>query len=140
MYSLFYISIFGLISIYLAVQVIKQRRKSQTAYGSGDAGSNGDLTRAVTAHGNFSTYIPVLAILLMGLDLQMKFNPELSNYHWLVHLFGILVLLGRIFHAYGLLVGEKGNKFMGRIYGMMMTFLSIALMSLANIIFSFISL
>lgn len=126
----FYAAFAVLIYIYISVQVIKERRKSKIAYGSGE---NTDLARAVAAHGNFAAYAPMAFILLFSLEFQFTF----LQFAWgiyLIHLIGLFFVLGRILHFQGIYYGEKNNNFKGRVRGMILTFSTLAVAALANLI------
>lgn len=121
-----YAGLFGLVLIYLSVQVIKQRMKHRVALLDGGVTP---LQRAIRAHGNFCEYVPVFLILLLLV--------EISSYSvWILHLSGIIFLLGRISHFTSLikvepLSGAAGNtNIRYRQIGMMCSFGVIAMLSL----------
>ena len=84
-----YAATLGLLLIILSDLVTRSRRRSQVSLGHG-----GDpmLERTMRAHGNFVEYVPLGLILLALIEVK---HPEL----WVVHLFGILLLAGRLLHA-----------------------------------------
>lgn len=90
-------ALLALLYIVLAVQVIRGRYRTRTALGSG-----GDpaLERAIRAHANFAEYVPLILILLLLLELQ-------GAWPWLVHLLGLLLLVGRASHAFGISSTEE---------------------------------
>ena len=91
------------------------------------------MTKALRAQANFAEYVPMILILLF-------FAEETSISIYLLHLCGGLLLIGRISHAYSLLVAEQwdGKKIQGtlrfRQVGMVMTFSSMLILASAILI------
>jgi uncharacterized membrane protein YecN with MAPEG domain len=106
-----------LILLVLAVLVVAGRRKHKITLGHGE---NEAFTRAVRAHGNAAEYIPAG---LIGIVLLALFDPATPI--WLLHAAGISLTLGRILHGYGL---HTGTLNFGRMFGMVLTWLSYALL------------
>ena len=125
-----YVAILAFLFIALSINVIKSRRLVGTAIGQGE---NLDLLRKIRAHANFSEYTPIFLIILAISELN-------GLHHYLLHFFGILFLIGRFLHAYGVLYAEKykGGKLQGgvrfRVRGMVCTFTSIGFLSLILLI------
>jgi uncharacterized protein len=126
MVTAFYTGLLGLIYIVLSVRVIRCRHKYKIALGDGD---NFKLLRKIRAHQNFMEYTPLFLILLAFADL-FGLIKEITN------AFGVLFVLGRISHAYGISKGEiykykvlRGN-ILFRTFGMIITLTSIGLLSL----------
>lgn len=71
------------------------------------------LLRAVRAHANFAEYVP-LALLLFAACEQRAAS------RFFLHALGISLLLGRLFHAYG--VSKEEEVFAYRVSGMALTF------------------
>ena len=117
----FFAGLFGFFYIGLSVLVILKRYNLRLALG--DGGDMG-ITRRIRAHANFAEYVPFCLILLGINELEKK--PG-----WLVATLAALLLLGRLSHAYGLIVAEAANpqniKF--RQIGMVSTF---AVLSIAS--------
>ena len=90
-------ALLALLYIVLTVQVIRGRYRTRTSLGSG-----GDpaLERAIRAHANFAEYVPLTLILLLTLELQGA-RP------WIVHLLGLMLLIGRASHAFGISSTEE---------------------------------
>jgi uncharacterized membrane protein YecN with MAPEG domain len=105
--------------IWLSIEVIKQRRKAQVKYADGGVDA---LQVARSAHGNSVDYIPI-TLILMGF---LEFNG--ANI-WLIHLCGVLFVVGRILHARSILA----DKLKGRVTGMKLTFFVIAVLIALNI-------
>lgn len=128
--TIFYASVYVLFNIFLSVLIIKHRRSEQISLGEG---KSSDLLSAIRAHGNFIENIPLLLILLFLAELNgMPF--------YLLHAFGVAILLGRMSHAYSLHIAEKKTPpvFNWRIKGMMLTFVSYILLAGLGL-FAFIS-
>ncbi len=115
-----YACISAALLVFLAVQVIKQRRQHQVALGDGDIDT---LRQARSAHANATEYLPILLILLFLLETNGA--PAL-----LVHLCGIVMLSGRIVHAHAILQ----SKLKLRVLGMVITFATIAVLILLNLL------
>ncbi|WP_440873914.1 MAPEG family protein [Thalassotalea sp. PLHSN55] len=121
-----YASLLGLLFIWLSIAVIRLRFKYKV--GIGDGGHE-DLSKAIRVHGNFGEYVPITLFLLLIFELNH------ADAIW-VHIFGCMLLAGRALHAFGL------NKSIGtsyqRIAGVMLTFSTILLLSLGNIMLLFV--
>ncbi|NBW99496.1 glutathione S-transferase [bacterium] len=114
-------SVMGLMCVWLALQVIKNRRKHQVSLGDGGID---ELTRAIRAHGNFVEYVPLSLILLACSELNQA--PLL-----VVTGFAVLIFLGRAFHAYAFLGGK--DHFKPRIFGMKLTLYGLVALSVFNL-------
>ncbi|RBW64707.1 hypothetical protein DS893_13570 [Vibrionales bacterium C3R12] len=115
MITALYASILASIMIWLAIEVIKQRRSNKVAYS--DGGVEG-LQIARSAQSNAMDYIPI-TLILMAL---VEFNGAPS---WL------LLVIGRVMHAKGLLK----EKMSGRVNGMKLTFLAMVSLIVLNIVY-----
>ncbi|MCR9985709.1 MAPEG family protein [Vibrio antiquarius] len=121
MITALYASILAILIIWLAVQVIKQRRLNQVAYADGGVEA---LQIARSAQSNATEYIPI-ALILMAL---LEFN---SAYPTWIHLTGIIFVIGRIIHARGILKEDLKR----RVRGMQVTFLVILSLVVLNMIY-----
>ncbi|ELB2808870.1 MAPEG family protein [Vibrio alginolyticus] len=121
MITALYANILAILIIWLAVQVIKQRRLNQIAYADGGVDA---LQIARSAQSNATEYIPITLILMALLE----FN---SAYPTWIHLTGIIFVIGRVIHAKGIL--KKDLK--KRIRGMQVTFLVILSLVVLNMIY-----
>jgi uncharacterized protein len=103
----------ALLFIWLSIRVIGARRSAKIAIGDG-----GDkaLSRRARVHANFAEYAP-MGLLLMGIA-ENGGIPRVAI--WLT---GILLLLGRLIHAYG--VSQEKETFAYRVTGMALTFTAI---------------
>ncbi|WP_034719114.1 MAPEG family protein [Bacteriovorax sp. DB6_IX] len=122
MMTFLYASLLGVLYFLISLETINARRRNQISLGVGD---NRQIEQIVSAHSNFSAYTPILLILLFGLENSEQVSP------YIVHLFGLLIFFGRIFH-YRAFRKEKMN-FKYRVLGMRLTLWSLLVMSLVNI-------
>jgi len=118
-----YSSLLIALIVFLAYRVTLFRRGEGIALG--DATASNAMKRAVRAHANAIENIPVSLILLLMLELN-QLAP------WLLHLFGFVLLVGRLAHAWGL--SRRTGPSTGRFYGTLMTWLCLACMLLVNIL------
>lgn len=121
MLTALYASILALLLIWLAFQVIKQRRSNKIAYADGGVEA---LQIARSAQSNASEYIPI-TLILMAL---VEYNGASV---WLIHLAGVAFVIGRIIHARGIL----GEDLKGRVTGMKFTFFTMIGLVVLNLIY-----
>jgi uncharacterized membrane protein YecN with MAPEG domain len=105
-----YAALLGLLFVFLSIRTILLRRRLKIGIGTGD---NPSLLRAVRVHANFAEYIPMALLLLLMIELQ-------GSYSGIVHVLGMLLVLGRISHSWG--VSRVKEKFGFRVFGMACTF------------------
>jgi len=117
-----YAAILAVMFVALSIRVIALRRASKLPLGfQGDVA----LERRVRAQGNFAEYVP-LAVLLLAF-VEMRGAPA-----WLVHAMALVLIAGRLSHAYG--VSQLRESFAFRVSGMAMTFTVIVSAALAILI------
>jgi uncharacterized membrane protein YecN with MAPEG domain len=117
-----YAAILAVMFVALSIRVIALRRTSRLPLGfQGDVG----LERRVRAQGNFAEYVP-LALLLLAF-VEMRGAPA-----WLLHALALVLVAGRLSHAYG--VSQLRESFAFRVSGMAMTFTVILCAALAILI------
>ena len=87
-----YIGLNLLLTLVLAILVVRQRAKHSVSLGDG---GNADVERAIRAHGNNVEYV---AIALPGLIALGLLGASLT----LLHAAGLLVTVGRVAHAIGI--------------------------------------
>ncbi|ELI0633146.1 MAPEG family protein [Vibrio harveyi] len=121
MVTALYASILALLLIWLAFQVIKQRRSNKIAYADGGVEA---LQIARSAQSNASEYVPITLILMALLE----YNG--ASLLW-IHLAGIVFVIGRVIHAKGIL----GEDLKGRITGMKSTFFTMIGLVALNLIY-----
>ena len=107
----FYAGLGALLILVLAVRVMWLRNDHGVGLGSG--GHEG-LARAIRAHANATEYLPVALLMLVVLAFEQT-RP------WLLQVFGIVLIVGRVVHAIGL-SGSPGRSF-GRVAGIVLTLL-----------------
>lgn len=117
----FYASLLSILLVVLGVRIIKLRRKLKVSTGNG---GNDSLQLAIRTHANFIEYTPIALILLACIEFN-GFAPV-----WCVHMVGLLLLVGRFAHAYGL----SNNVMKFRVKGMQLTFASIVFASAINVV------
>ena len=113
-----YAALLGLLLIFLSDQVSRNRKRSGVHLGHGDHKA---LERSMRAHGNFIEYAP------FGLILMLLLETEVSEL-WLLHLLGLMLLAGRLLHAYGMI--NPNGTLNGRFWGTALTWLMILVASL----------
>lgn len=123
--SLIYAAVLAIIFVALSVRVIKHRFGTQVVFGDG---GHHNLSMAIRTHANFAEYIPLALILLMGVELHSY--PSV-----VVHALGVVLVLGRVGHAVGLVT--KGGAGAGRPIGAVATLLSMVTSAILILIRSF---
>jgi|LNFM01.1.fsa_nt_gb uncharacterized membrane protein YecN with MAPEG domain len=113
-----YVGLFGILLIVLSLRVSFVRRDARVALGDGD---NELLRRRIRAHSNFVEFVPIALLLLMLAE-----HTGLGSLF--IHLFGIVLLAGRISHAYG--ISQTNEVFIYRMVGTIATLAVIGLLSL----------
>ena len=121
-HSFIYVSISLFILYRISVNVIIFRRKHKVSLG--DKGHE-DLERRIRAQGNFTEFVPIFLISLIGLE-WIGSIKEIPYYLIYIHLIGIIFILGRLFHIKGM---YDGSIFFRR-NGMRITFYSFLLMNI----------
>lgn len=113
-----YAALCALLALVLAARISLYRNKAQVGLGSG---GDAVLAQRIRALGNFVEYVPLALILLLVLELD-HVQP------WLLHLFGVVLVLSRIAHGVGL--SSTAGKSFGRMYGTAGTWLVLLVMAL----------
>ena len=121
MFFTFYASLSAILICWLALNVVKARKKNGIKYG--DGGVN-ELMIARSAHSNAVETILMALILLYGLEIN-------GDILWAVHLFGIALLIGRTLHAKGMLSDNLNLRKLG----MQTTVFTIAGLAILNLIY-----
>ncbi|WP_299848372.1 MAPEG family protein [uncultured Roseovarius sp.] len=116
-----YGGLIGLLLVFLSVRVIFRRRSAKVSVGDG---ADKDLQKRVRVQANCAEYAPIGLILLAMAELQ-------GAPGWVAHFLGLMLLTGRVVHAYGL--GVTPQVIPMRKLGMALTFLMLILTALANI-------
>lgn len=116
-----YAGLLALVYLTLTIRTVLARRKYSISLGHK---AEPQLMRNVRAHGNFSEYVPILLILIALLELR-DFSPLL------IHIFGAVLVVSRISHAYG--ISNVKENFAFRIAGMVPTMLLLLITGLINL-------
>lgn len=114
----FYAALLAALFLALSVRVIGWRREMRVEIGDG---GERELLRRMRVHANFAEYVPY-ALLLMALSESM--TPPRP----LLHLVGVVLVIGRLLHAYGL--GQTPQILRYRVLGMTLTFAAIGIAAL----------
>ncbi len=101
-----YASLLVPLFVLLCIRVIGQRRAARVAIGHGD---DPELLRRMRVQANFVEYVP-MSLLLIGLAESLKVAPLV------LHGLGLLLLVGRLMHAYG--VSQVKENLRWRVAGM----------------------
>ncbi len=119
-----YAALLGFLFFYLSVRTIGLRRRLKIGIGSKE---NDEMLRCMRVHSNFSEYVPITLLLIYFVEIQ-------GGHPLLIHALGVLLLVGRSVHAYG--VSQMNEKFVFRVSGMAMTFTAL-LTSSCVLLFNF---
>lgn len=108
--TLLYAGVLTLWFVILSVRVVNFRQRGISFGDNGDV----EVTRVIRAQANFAEYVP-LALLLMGF-------LEVSHYSiYLLHVFGLTLLVARLLHGCALSFGWQMRS--GRVAGAALTFI-----------------
>lgn len=116
-----YAGLIGLLFVLLSVLVIAARFKTNVSLGDGGEKL---LIRRIRVQANCAEYAP-LGLILLGMA-ELQGAPG-----WVVHLLGLMLLMGRVLHAAGF--GRVPEIMPMRSVGMVLTFAMLILTALANI-------
>ena len=116
-----YAGLLALLLIYLGLRVVQARIRHKVSVGDGGERA---LTKAMRVQANCAEYAPFGVLLLVLAGLQGM--PV-----WLVHVFGLMLLAGRVLHAYGF--GSTPQIVRLRRWGMYLTLTMIGATAIANI-------
>lgn len=114
----FYAALLAALFLLLSIRVIGWRRMQRVEIGDGE---NRELLRRIRVHANFAEYVP-FTLLLMALAESMA--PPRP----LLHLVGLILVAGRILHAYGLSQTPQILRY--RVWGMQLTFTALGIAAL----------
>ncbi len=114
-----YAALLALLFVFLSLRTIRYRRRFSVAIGSGE---HALLARASRAHGNFAEYVPLALLLIFFIETGAAMPL-------LVHALCLLLLAGRLIHAYGISQEKENLRF--RVTGMVMTFSTIVIAATA---------
>jgi len=117
-----YAGLLALLLLALSYNVVLGRRLHKVSVGDGN---EKDLVKRIRTQANWVEYAPI-GIILLALDELQGIGALL------VHLGGLTLLLGRVFHAYGF--SRKPQIVKLRQWGMYLTLGSILYLSVTNIV------
>jgi uncharacterized membrane protein YecN with MAPEG domain len=118
-----YGSLLALWLLILAYRVVLLRKKHKVGVGTG---GHADLDVAMRCHGNACEYVPMAVILLLLAELQ---NAPII----ILHVAGIVFLIGRFLHSQGLTKTQGGISF-GRFWGTLATWLTLVVLAGVNLL------
>ena len=118
----FYAGILALLYFKISLEVVKARRKHRVNLGMG---RNHEIAEIVSAHGNFSSYVPILLIMTFLLE-----NTNLIP-SWGIHIIAATYTAGRFFHFSAFMVKKTNHKI--RKPSMYMTLWPMIILAVLNI-------
>ncbi|MEX0307295.1 MAG: MAPEG family protein [Ruegeria sp.] len=120
-----YAALIAFLYVALSVNVIRQRRAGKIS-----VGDHGDkaMIKAMRTHANCAEYAPFALLLIAMVELQGAGGL-------LVNLLGLLLLAGRLLHAFGF--GKTPQIIILRQIGMGLTFSAILIAAIANLALAF---
>ncbi|ELY2648195.1 MAPEG family protein [Cronobacter sakazakii] len=119
MVSALYAVLGALLLMKFSFDVVRLRMQYRVAYGDGGFS---ELQSAIRIHGNAVEYLPIGLLLLLFMEMNGAQN-------WILHVCGLLLLVGRLMHYYG----YHHRLLRWRRSGMSATYIALLMMVLANI-------
>jgi len=116
-------ALLGILYFNISLTTIKGRRSQKVSLGSGE---NNEILHLVSAHSNFSSYVPIFLILFYLLE-----QTTLPSF--ILYILGGIFTLGRILHFISLKNKEK--TFTKRVMGMRLTLMPLMICSLLNLFY-----
>lgn len=113
-----YAALLALIFVALSLRTILLRRRFRVGVGDGN---HAELQRAARVHANFAEYVPLTLLLVYFFEMT-------SESALLTHILCLVLLCGRLLHAYG--VSHVRENYGYRTIGMVLTFCVIIVASL----------
>lgn len=113
-----YAALCALLLLVLSVRISLRRNTEKIGIGTGQ---DEVITRRIRVQGNFVEYVPMALVLLLLLETN-------HTAPWLLHSFGVVLVVSRIAHAIGL--GKSAGTSPGRLLGTAGTWLLLLVMSL----------
>ena len=120
----FYAALLGLFFVFLSFRVIGWRRLKSVELGHGE---DSQLLRRMRVHANFAEYVPFTLLL-------MAIAESMTAPHPLIHVAGLILIAGRLMHAYGL--SQTPHILRLRVGGMILTFTALALSAIICLLLS----
>jgi uncharacterized membrane protein YecN with MAPEG domain len=122
MISAIYAAISAFLMVWLSLAVIGVRRQQKVSIGDGN---NAELKVAMAAQLNAVEYIPITLLLLFAVESN-------GASWWLIHVFGIALVIGRLLHA----VAIRSHNLRWRVIGMQVTIFTIIGLAIANLFYA----
>ncbi|EOC0585449.1 MAPEG family protein [Cronobacter sakazakii] len=119
MVSALYAVLGALLLMKFSFDVVRLRMQYRVAYGDGGFS---ELQSAIRIHGNAVEYLPIGLLLLLFMEMNGAQN-------WMLHVCGLLLLVGRLMHYYG----YHHRLLRWRRSGMSATYIALLMMVLVNI-------
>ncbi len=119
MVSALYAVLGALLLVKFSFDVVRLRTQYHVSYGDGGFS---ELQVAIRVHGNAVEYVPIGLILLLFMEMN-------GAQTWMVHVCGILLIVGRLMHSWGF----HHRVYYWRRSGMSATWCALLLMVLANL-------
>ena len=113
-----YAALMALLIVILALRVVFYRRSAKIGLGDGN---DPGLLKCIRVHGNATEYVPLYLLLMLILELNQTLPV-------LIHVFGIVLVVARLLHAWG--VSRHSGVTAGRALGAGLTVLGMVLMAL----------
>ena len=116
-----YAAVYTLIILWLSLKVINNRRKFRVLLGDGGVQ---ELQIAMGTHSNATEYLPIGLLLLAVLELN-------GAWGWLIHLFGVILIVGRGYHINGMFT----QRLKYRVLGMQITIFALIALAVVNVVY-----
>ena len=116
----FVAAICAIMLLVTAIDTVRHRFRSKAAFG--DGGGDAKLVSASRAHGNLAEHAPIVILLLAFLEMSR------AN-HMALMAIGALFLAGRVAHIIGLYTPMSTKPPLPRSVGVIVTWLTLALLS-----------
>lgn len=121
-----YAGILAIILVALSMRVIRHRISGRVSLGDG----GGALSPVIRAHGNFIEYVP-MALILIGL-LEAR-----GTAGWLLHGLGIVLVVARILHPFGLMMKPPNPARAVGVTGTLLVIVVAGVLLLLSVLFHF---
>lgn len=121
-----YAAVFALLLFALSFRTLRLRRRYKVAIG---ASKEPALARAMRVQANFCEYVPLTVLLVFFLE-------TLTATSGWIHALFLILLSGRVLHAYG--VSQVEENYGYRVLGMTMTF-TVMLTAACSILFIYVT-
>lgn len=121
-----YASLIGVLLVLVSFRVASYRKNNQIGIGNNN---DNQLERRIRVQANLVEYAPIALLLMYFCEIR-------GVGHIYIHVFGILLVLARAAHAYGL--NRSAGYTLSRFIGALTTFVLIIILSGVNLVHYFI--